>query len=520
MPAAALVEADRGAAAASASARANSALEPAAPLQTSVPQASAQESQLLESLSQESSAQESSARECWARTSLSPRLALLRRARHLLAARADSLAAALSPGLARNRADTLVAEVLPLLAACRFLEQASPAILRTRHLGRKGLPFWLAGLETSVERVPLGVILIIAPANYPLLLAGVQTLQALAAGNAVVWKPGSGGRAVAEIVRTTLEEAGLAPGLLRVTGESIEAANHEIDQRPAKIVFTGSAHAGQAVQALAARHSIPVIAELSGCDAVFVLPGANPDLVVDALAFGMRLNGSATCMAPRRLFLLCDPLPIVSALHLRFASMEPVALPAGTRNLLAELLADACAHGARILGEADAEAIRPLLVGLGSPALRLAQTDLFAPVLSVFEARSEDQALKMNALCPYALTAAVFGPEPAARAFAARLDVGTVTINDLIVPTADPRISFGGRRASGFGVTRGAEGLLEMTAVKTTAVRHGKSRRHLQPTTAAHENFFRAIIEMSHAASWRARIRAARALVASAKNLK
>jgi aldehyde dehydrogenase (NAD+) len=465
-------------------------------------------------------ASDADSRRQWAQTMLPVRLAILKRTRHLLANRAGQLADAISPSLARNRADTLVAEVLPLLAACKFLEREAPSILKPVYLGSKGRPFWLAGVDTTVERVPLGVVLIVAPANYPLFLAGVQTLQALAAGNTVVWKPGNGGRAVAELVREALEEAGLPPGILRVTDESVAAGIAAIHERPAKIVFTGSSAAGRAVQALAAEYSIPMVAELSGCDAVFVLPDADLDRVVDALAFGMRLNGSATCMAPRRLFLLGDPLPIVTALHQRFATMDPVILPGATRSLLTELLTDARSHGAQVIGETDGPAIRPLLVGLGTPRMRLARTDLFAPVLSVFNPSSEGRALAMNAECPYALTAAVFGKEDDARRFAAQLDVGTVLINDLIVPTADPRVSFGGRAASGFGVTRGVNGLLEMTAVKTTSVRTGKSRRHFQPTTPAHEGFFHGIIALSHAGTWGERFQGLRTLIAAAKDLK
>ena len=64
--------------------------------------------------------------------------------------------------------------------------------MKTRRLGRRGLPLLLMGVDSRVERVPLGRVLVIAASNYPLMLAGIQVLQALAAGNVVVWKPGRG----------------------------------------------------------------------------------------------------------------------------------------------------------------------------------------------------------------------------------------------------------------------------------------------------------------------------------------
>ncbi len=83
-----------------------------------------------------------------------------------------------------------MAEVLPLADACRFLERSGPAILRPRKLGGRGRPAWLWGVTGTITREPQGVVLILGPANYPFFLPGVQLVQALVAGNAVLLKPG------------------------------------------------------------------------------------------------------------------------------------------------------------------------------------------------------------------------------------------------------------------------------------------------------------------------------------------
>ena len=93
-------------------------------------------------------------------------------------------------------------------------------------------------------------------------------------------------------------------------------------------------------------------------------------------------------------------------------------------------------------------------------------------------------------------------------------------INDVIVPTADPRVPFGGRKASGFGVTRGAEGLLEMTAVRTVMVRRGRSVREYEPTGVAHTKMFDGVILAGHAGSWRQRWRGLKQMVGAAKEIK
>ena len=438
-----------------------------------------------------------------------------------MAERAADLVDAISPALARSRADSLVAEVLPLLAACEFLERNATALLKARRLGRSGRPFWLGGVTTRVERVPLGVVLVIAPANYPLFLGGVQVLQALAAGNAVVLKPGRGGRAVASRMALALREAGLPDGLLTVTDESVEAGLREIEAGPDKIFFTGSSEAGRSVMRLAANTATPVVAELSGCDAVFVLPSADIGLVVDALAFGMRFNGSATCMAPRRLVLIgAGHDGLMAALQERFQTIDGIAVESSVREQLSRLTREASRAGATIIGDVDAAALRPILVTDASPSMRIAQSDLFVPVLNVIQVANLEEAIAAEQVCPYGLTAAVFGERRAAEELASRLEVGTVLVNDLIVPTADPRVSFGGRRGSGFGSTRGAEGLLEMTAVRTVAVRTGKSRRRYETAGALHERMFQGVVEAGHAGTLRGRFRGLVAAVRHAARLK
>src|SRR5271165_4540099 len=146
----------------------------------------------------------------WARTPAELRAALMGRLRRRMASAAQDLAETVPTELAgalhRTVADTLVSEVLPLIEACRFLERDGARILRGKRLGRNGRPVWLGGVETRVERAPLGVVLVLGAANYPLFLAGAQVIQALAAGNAVMWKPAPGTATPAFALRTLLVE--------------------------------------------------------------------------------------------------------------------------------------------------------------------------------------------------------------------------------------------------------------------------------------------------------------------------
>lgn len=454
----------------------------------------------------------------WAEQSLAARLAVLKRTRRLLASRTDALTAAISPGLSRNPADTLVAEVLPLLAACDYLEREAAAILAPRRLGHRGLPLWLTGTESAVERVPLGRVLIIAPSNYPLFLPGVQVLQALAAGNSVLWKPGLGGAAIAQLFAQTMTEAGLPHGLLKITDESVAAAEAAIASGVDKVFFTGSAASGRRVLHQLAETLTPSVMELSGCDAVVVLPSANLDRVVKALSFGMRLNGSATCMAPRRIIAVGSARRLVAPLIEALAKLQPVRISSATQHQIATLVSEAVAEGATLHGTIEESQWPILLTGI-RPGMRIAQADLFAPLLMLIEAADIEDARRINEACPFALTVSVFGDEREALNAVSTMTAGTVLINDLIAPTADPRVPFCGRRQSGFGATRGAEGLLEMTAPKTVLVRRGSSTRHFEPTSSTHIGLFQGLIRGGHAATWRERFEGVRQMIAAGRRL-
>ena len=442
----------------------------------------------------------------WAELPIRDRLRTLRAARHLIAERASEFADAISPTLARSKSDTLMSEVLPLLDACRFLERNAERLLRPSKLGLSGRPLWLDGLHAEIHREPLGHVLIIGPANYPLFVPGAQCLQALAAGNSVTWKPGAGGGEVAELAARALRDAGLPVGALTVTEESVEAAQRELERGADKVIFTGSSESGRRVLATLAETATPSVMELSGADAIIVTPDANLERVAKAVAFGLRLNGGAVCMSPRRLFTTATTMKALRPLlDAELARVPPVALPAKTAAKLRSLVEDAVRSGAVVYGETNETAQRPMVVHGVRPSMAITQSDIFAPVISLIVADSMLHLTEMYAQCPYGLTAAIFcGPreEKRARALAQVLRAGTVLINDLIAPTVDPRVSFGGRGASGYGVTRGAEGLLEMTAVKTLLIRRTRNTLHMDPTTDADAPMFSGYITAMHGKGW------------------
>jgi len=454
----------------------------------------------------------------WAMASVRTRLQVIRRFRHLLAEQAESVAISAVGSGQRPIAEILTSEIVPLAAAGQFLECAAGRVLAPRRVGRRGRPLWLGGVSSVIHREPFGLVLVIAPSNYPIFLPGVQVLQALAAGNAVLLKPGPGGTAATHELARLLNAAGLPASLLRVLPELPEAAQAAIRAGVDKVFFTGSATTGAKILAELAPLAIPSAMELSGCDAVIIRADADLELAVRALVFGLRLNSGQTCIAPRRVFLA---RPVATEFEGRLAQAladcAPVAFSPAQRECLSPLLLEALAQGAHFLSgkiQPGGDVIGPVVIAGAKPSLALLREDVFAPLLTILTVADDEEALALANDCPYALGATIFtGDETVARSLAARLNVGGVMINDLIAPTADARLPFGGRKLSGFGLTRGPEGLLEMTTTKVVIQRKGQWRPHYDAPQADDVDLFRAYLDTAHGADWRVRLDGLRRMI-------
>jgi acyl-CoA reductase-like NAD-dependent aldehyde dehydrogenase len=452
----------------------------------------------------------------WSSIPLISRLKLVRKLRQLIAENAGKLAEASAAARQRPVLESLTAEVLPLAEACRFLERHAKKILATRRLGKRGRPLWLAGVHSEIHRAPFGVVLIIGPGNYPLLLPEVQLIQALVAGNAVLLKPGIGGTAAAHALVELVVRARFDSHLVGVLPESVETVCAAILARPDKVIFTGSAATGEKILAQLAPHLIPATMELSGSDAVIIRADADLDLAVKAMAFGVTLNNGATCLSPKRVFVhgsVATELEgrLACAFNHRSSPCEEAHSPSGNSqsllppaatNTLRPLLEEALAQGAHfITGEilANGAITAPVILAGVAPGAHLLREDLFAPVLAIVTVADDHEAVTRANDCPMALGASVFSrDEIGARLIASQIRTGVVSINDLILPTADALLPFGGRRRSGFGVTRGAEGLRELTMPKVVTVSRSKFRPAFEPPQTCDQKLFEAYLQLTH----------------------
>jgi benzaldehyde dehydrogenase (NAD) len=326
------------------------------------------------------------------------------------------------------------------------------------------------GRISLARRVPRGVIGVISPFNFPLILSTRAVAPALATGNAVVLKPDprtalTGGFIIARI----FEEAGLPKGVLQVLPGGAEAGEAICsDPDIAMVSFTGSSLVGRRIGELAGKHLKKVQLELGGKNAVIVLEDADLDAAASAIAFGAWFHQGQICMTTGRVLVqdqivdqLTDKL-VAKARHL------PVGDPLGQVALgpvinraqvdrIHGIVKDTVEAGARLAagGTFDGPFYRPTVLTGVKPGMRAFDEEIFGPVAAITSVGSDDEAVQLANNNEYGLSAGVFSADIArAIAIGNRLNTGLLHINDQTVAD-EPHVPFGGFGASGNGTRIG-----------------------------------------------------------------
>ncbi len=325
----------------------------------------------------------------------------------------------------------------------------------------------------------------------------------------MIFKPAPGTSELAEAFRLMWIVSGLPAELFQLVPETAEAVHEVIGEGVDYVVLTGSAEVGKAVLRSCAEKLTPSVMELSGCDAVVVCEDADLEIAAGALSFGLRINAGATCIAPRRVYVARRIAEQLEA-HLlrRLGEVPAFAAPERLVPACEALLKDSERRDGSVLsgGYQGNRLMLPLVLSGGAESGALLDEEIFAPVLLITFVDSDQEAIGLAQRSAYALGASVFSrDENRARQIAERLNAGVVLINDMIVPTADPRIPFGGRARSGFGVTRGAEGLLTMTVPKVISTTKGRRRLHFAPVGDSEAELFAGYITTAYTGDWKQR---------------
>lgn len=461
------------------------------------------------------------AQRAWAALSVRDRLRPVRELRYLVVDRADDLAAAEQADVGRSLLDVVATELLPVASALKFLQSEAARVLAPRKVPRRLRPTWLIGCRDVVHRRPWGVVGVIGTWNYPVYLNVGPIAAALTAGNGVLWKPSENAPRTAEVIHRLFLEAGFPPDLFVRLPATREAGPQVAEADVDHVVFTGSDAVGRRLAGRLGERLIPSTLELSGCDPMFVLADADVRLAADAAWFGLTMNRGQTCIAVRRVFVQRDRyVEFAERLRALAAGAKPGELVTPGQAAQAErLVNDATERGASLVGgdperiagrnAARSDAVVPTVLLDCTPEMAVCREASFAPLCAVTPFDTVDDAVTLAAACPFGLSASVFTADVrAADELAARIPAGSVVFNDLIAATAHPATPFGGRGASGWGVTQGPEGLLAMTVPQVVSVRRWGLRPHIDeavnPDPEATTDILRGLLRASHARGLRA----------------
>ncbi|CAG2151186.1 coniferyl aldehyde dehydrogenase [Cupriavidus numazuensis] len=408
--------------------------------------------------------------------SLGERRATLRRLRGAIRGHAHRLAAAAQRDFsARAEAETLMVDVLP---SVMHINHLLGGLRRWMKPSRRHTELLFFGNSARVMYQPKGVVGIVVPWNFPVYLALGPVATALAAGNRCMVKTSEYAPHTSAALRALLRDVFDEDMVAIVEGDA-DVARAFTSLPFDHIVFTGSPEIGRHVMRAAAANLTPVTLELGGKSPAIVSRSANLRTAATRIAHGKTVNGGQICVAPDyALVPEEDAEPFAQAVLDAASQMHPqgsddytAVIHDGALGRQQALLDDARALGARVMSAAMPSGGRrlPLHVVLGvTPQMRLAQEEIFGPILPVFTYGSFDEAIAHVQRGTRPLALYYFGHDKAETGpLLERTHAGGVTLNDWGWHVVNHDLPFGGSGTSGMGNYHGAEGFRELSHAKS-----------------------------------------------------
>lgn len=417
------------------------------------------------------------------RLSVAERMVYIAELQRLVLERREAIMDRIQADTQKSRSDALISEIFGVLDNLAWLQKHGVKALRDH---KEHTPIALMGKTSWTWYEPLGTILVIAPWNYPFYQAIVPIACAFAAGNSVVFKP-SEWTPLTGLVEELLAAAQFAPNWVQVAYGDGAAGAALIDERPSKIFFTGSTPTGRKIMQQAAQYLIPVELELGGKDAMIVFDDANITRAAAGAAWGALTTTGQSCTSVERLYVqrpVLDQFRTALVAEVRRLKQEVDrdgdadlgAMTTGFQvKIVAAQVADAKAKGARFLTGAEWDGtsgmIPPMVVDNVTPEMQIASEETFGPLIPLLPFDTEEQAIALANDSEYGLTASVWTADTARATRVSRaLEVGGVSINNVMATEANPALPFGGTKHSGFGRYKGDLGLHAFCNVKSVLV--------------------------------------------------
>lgn len=399
----------------------------------------------------------------WAAHPLAERAPIFRKAARWLEDNAD----AVKEWIVRETGSVPGKAAVELKVTIGELYEAAAMVLQPRGLVLPSEP----RVTSLARRVPHGVVGVISPFNFPMILSIRAVAPALAVGNTVVLKPDpqtpvSGGM----ILARAFEEAGIPRDVLHVLPGGPDAGDALVrDPQINMIAFTGSTEVGRKIGAVAGEHLKKTSLELGGKNSLIVLDDADVDLAVSNAAWGAFLHQGQICMATGRVLVpeslakefisklaeKADHLPVGDPFREQVA-LGPL-INERAIGKVQEIVDASVSAGARLRagGTADKLFFRPTVLDEVAPGMRAFEEEIFGPVAPITVYKDEDEAAQLANMTDYGLSAGIItGSGSRGLEFAGRLKTGLVHVNDQTVAD-EPWAPFGGTGASGNGSRHG-----------------------------------------------------------------
>lgn len=411
--------------------------------------------------------------ENWSGLANSERTRYLRNLKQLMVDEMDQIAKIISDDTGKVLTESIVADIMPTLDAIDHIIRHAEKVLSRKKVKT---PLLLIGKKSFIEYMPRGVVLVISPWNYPLQLAMVPMISALAGGNSVILKPSEVTPLVGKCIEDLFRRSGFPEGTVQVAHGGKEVGAAFTAGKPDYIFFTGSVRTGKIIQQQAAKDLIPTTLELGGKDPMIVFEDANLDRAVKAAAWGAFTNSGQVCMSAERLYVQSS----IYGEFLEKLKKEVNSLQQGTdldsdigsmtfpgqREVVKAQLDEAIERGAKLetgLKSSDwkGDMFLPLTVITEvKQDMKIIQEESFGPLLPVVPFDTEEEAIDYANGTVFGLNASVWSSDKAkARRVASRLVSGAVVINDVIITVANHGLPFGGTKESGIGRYHSEAGL-------------------------------------------------------------
>lgn len=418
----------------------------------------------------------------WSGKSVKERVRILKKFQNLLIEKRDEISSVISQDTGKSRQDSLI----ELFVSVDMLSQnnaKAPKWLKRERVS-SGLYFFK---RCYVEHRPHGVVAVISPWNYPLVISLTPTLSALVAGNTVVLKTSEVTPAVGVLLEKLFQSVPeLAPFVRVVHGDGTVGAalTHS---KPDYIFLTGSTATGRKIMQAAAENLIPVTLELGGKDATIVLEDADVDAAARWSVWGAFFNAGQTCMSVERVYVVEPVYDEFVRLSVKYATeiqsgftleinspyfMGPITDPRQV-TIIDEHLSDAIQKGARVLcgGKESGAFYKPMVVVDVNHSMKLMKEETFGPIMPIVKVRDEAEAIRLANDSEFGLAASVWSKNQArAKRVADQIQAASIIINDSIAQFGIPMLPFGGVKNSGIGSTHGREGVLEFTRPYSYAI--------------------------------------------------